>query len=100
MIPCGEMVSYPLPLWERVASRYAKPGEGSLSASSSAERTPHPALRATFSHKGRRNIHAARSARKALVDHDGCGCAAGAEPAERRGATAIVGEADAVRASR
>jgi hypothetical protein len=31
-----------------------KPGEGYLSAGSSVERTPHPALRATFSHKGRR----------------------------------------------
>jgi hypothetical protein len=36
-----------------------EPDEGSLSAGESlalvfAERTPHPALRATFSHKGRR----------------------------------------------
>jgi hypothetical protein len=30
------------------------PGEGYLSANSLVERTPHPALRATFSHKGRR----------------------------------------------
>ena len=40
----------PLPLWERVLAKRA--GEGSLSASS--WKNPHPALRATFSHKGRR----------------------------------------------
>ncbi|MGC0391484.1 hypothetical protein ACVIU7_002565 [Bradyrhizobium liaoningense] len=49
-----------LPLWERVARRDSgETGEGSLSAckplaSEYAEATPHPALRATFSHKGRR----------------------------------------------
>src|SRR6185295_18073372 len=42
-----------LPLWEKVDRMSVssfETDEGSVSA----ERTPHPALRATFSHKGRR----------------------------------------------
>jgi len=37
----------PLPSWERVP-------EGRVRGPFAASRTPHPALRATFSHKGRR----------------------------------------------
>ena len=47
---------------------------------------------------GERKQHAARSARKASVDHDGCGRTASAEPAERGGTAPVIGKADAVRA--
>src|SRR3954469_13668002 len=61
-----ERRSFPLPLWERVARRAAASRvRGSLPAQSLAlefeEATPHPALRATFSHKGRREDSGAAS---------------------------------------
>src|ERR1700759_31378 len=40
--------------------RRCGPGEGDASADEIADRTPHPALRATFSHKGRREETTAR----------------------------------------
>jgi hypothetical protein len=42
-----------LPLWEKVA-REARRMRGMSLRVVPADRTPHPALRATFSHKGRR----------------------------------------------
>jgi hypothetical protein len=50
-----ESAILPSPLVGEGGFAKAKPGEGYLSADSPAEITPHPALRATFSHKGRRN---------------------------------------------
>jgi hypothetical protein len=51
-----EMLPSLLPLWEKVDRRRESGGETD-EGSVSAERTPHPALRATFSHKGRREEH-------------------------------------------
>ena len=55
---CGVEHCFPLPLWERVDRRRvaaARRVRGMFPQVLSVERTAHPALRATFSHKGRRN---------------------------------------------
>ena len=52
----GCALTSPLPLWERVdaIAQSSRTGEGSASTDCLGIETPHPALRATFSHKGRR----------------------------------------------
>src|SRR5262249_54086905 len=67
-------LSSPLPLWERVDRMSVssfETGEGSVSA----EKTPHPAPRATFSHKGRRKKEKTHpiSATAAMIRAISCG---------------------------
>jgi hypothetical protein len=51
-----------LPINPLDTHRRCDPGEGFLSTGSPPETTPHPALRATFSHKGRRKTNACAAA--------------------------------------
>ncbi len=47
-----------LPLWEKVR-------EGRMRGFAQPSQTPHPALRATFSHKGRRQVEAKSASERA-----------------------------------
>jgi hypothetical protein len=67
---------FPSPLvGEGGSPRSGETGEGSLSANASLAvwiETPHPALRATFSHKGRRecSVFAAANRKTSLIQFD------------------------------